>query len=63
MGKDNRLIITQVRGGAGKPVKQLLVLRALGLRRTGQSTEKPDNPAVRGMITKVSHLVKVEEKK
>ena len=62
MGKENKLIITQVRGGAGKQRRHLLVLRALGLRRTGQCTEKPDNPAVRGMIRKVSHLVKVEEK-
>jgi ribosomal protein L30 len=33
----------------------------MGLTRIGRVRELPDNPAVRGMITKVSHLVEVEE--
>lgn len=62
MANPKRLVITQTRGAAGKTERQKLTLRALGLRRAGQSTEKEDTPAVRGMIEKVSHLVKVEEK-
>lgn len=36
-------------------------LEALGLRKIRQSVIKLDNPAMRGMIFKVKHLVKVEE--
>ena len=36
-------------------------LRALGLRRVGQSVERPDSAAVRGMISRVAHLVVVED--
>jgi large subunit ribosomal protein L30 len=41
--------------------RQKETLRALGLRRMHQTVEKPDNPAIRGMIHKVDFLVKVEE--
>lgn len=63
MAQDKKLVIKQVRGSAGKPRTQRRILAALGLRRNGQTTEKPDNPAVRGMIAKVSHLVQVVEEK
>jgi large subunit ribosomal protein L30 len=33
----------------------------LGLRRIRQTVSHPDNPSVRGMIFKISHLIKVEE--
>jgi large subunit ribosomal protein L30 len=36
-------------------------VEALGLRRLQQSVLKPDNPAIRGMVRKISHLVTVEE--
>jgi len=41
--------------------KHKLTLKALGLRRIGQSRILPDNNAVRGMIDKVSYMVEVEE--
>lgn len=56
-----KLIVTLKRGLAGKTARQIAVIRALGLGKTGSSTEKPDNPAVRGMIAKVAHLVDVKE--
>jgi large subunit ribosomal protein L30 len=37
-------------------------LRALGLKGYQRSAEQPDNPAIRGMISKVRHLVTVEER-
>ena len=37
-------------------------LRALGLRKLNQTVEKIDTPSIRGMINKISHLLKVEEK-
>lgn len=56
-----KLIITLRRGLAGKRRDQVATVRSLGLRKRGQSTEKPDNPSVRGMIEKVRHLVDVRE--
>ncbi|MCX7995540.1 MAG: 50S ribosomal protein L30 [candidate division WOR-3 bacterium] len=44
-----------------KVKKHKLTLRALGLRKIGQSRILPDNPAVRGMIEKISYMVEVEE--
>ncbi len=54
------LRITQVRSDIGRLEGQRRTLRALGLRRIGQSVEQPDRPEIRGMIAKVSHLVRVE---
>ncbi len=45
----------------GLPEKQRKVLRALGLRKIGALVTKPDDPVFRGMIHKVSHLIKVTE--
>jgi large subunit ribosomal protein L30 len=56
------LRVTQVRSGIGLARDQRATLRALGISRMHQTVEQVDNPAVRGMIFKVKHLVKVEEK-
>ena len=56
-----QLRITQVRSGAGRVERQRATLRALGLRRHQQTVIQPDNPAIRGMIFKVQHLLKIEE--
>nr|HID59233.1 50S ribosomal protein L30 [Desulfobacterales bacterium] len=45
----------------GRPEKQRRVLRSLGLRRVNKTVFLEDNPMVRGMINKVSHLLEVEE--
>jgi len=55
------LRITQVKSAIGKPEDQKRTVRALGLKRLGHTVEQADSPAVRGMIFKVKHLVKVEE--
>ncbi|HAW60247.1 MAG TPA: 50S ribosomal protein L30 [Actinobacteria bacterium] len=57
----SKLRITQVRSIIGRPRSQRLTIRALGLRRMGQSVEHEDRPEIRGMVRKVSHLVRVEE--
>ena len=59
-GKGALIKVTLVRGWAGKAETQVRNLRALGLRRSGDSTELPDTPDVRGKIDRVSHLVTVE---
>ncbi|MCB9245733.1 MAG: 50S ribosomal protein L30 [Flavobacteriales bacterium] len=58
MGK---IKVTKVRSAINRPKSQKLTLEALGLRKMNQSNEFDDTPAVRGLIAKVSHLVKVEE--
>lgn len=56
-----RLVVTQVRSSIGTKPKTRRTLRALGLRRPGQSNDLPDRQEIRGMLSKVSHLVQVEE--
>lgn len=55
-----KLKITLVRSTIGRKKAQKLTVRALGLRRIGSSRIVPDNPAIRGMVAKVWHLVSVE---
>lgn len=58
---DKTLTVTQVRSGIGCPKDQKATVRALGLKRMHDTVVLPDNPAVRGMVFKVKHLVKVDE--
>lgn len=55
------LKITLVKSTIGYEKSQEETARALGLRKLNQTVEKPDNAAIRGMIGKISHLVRVEE--
>jgi len=55
------LKIRQVKSGIGYPLDQRETLRALGLRHHQDEVEKADHPSIRGMISKVAHLVVVEE--
>ena len=45
----------------GRPEKHRKVLRGLGFRRLNQVVERQDTPAVRGMVAKVCHLVRIVE--
>lgn len=56
-----KIRVTLVRSPIGYPEPQKRTVRALGLRRMHQTIEHTDTPAIRGMITKVVHLVQVEE--
>jgi large subunit ribosomal protein L30 len=57
----SRLRITWIKSAIGYSLRQKKTIRALGLRRLGDAVEQPDSPAIRGMLDKVSHLVRVEE--
>ena len=59
--KTKRLRITLVKSSIGYSRRQKGTVRALGLRRLHQSVVQDDNSVIRGMVTKVSHLVEVEE--
>ena len=56
-----KLKITQVRSTIGRKVGQGRTIRALGIRRLHHTVVHEDTPQIRGMIQKVSHLVRVEE--
>lgn len=56
-----RIKVTQVRSAIGSPADQKATVKALGLKRLHHTVEKDDTPAVRGMLFKVRHLIKVEE--
>jgi large subunit ribosomal protein L30 len=53
--------ITLVKSHIGKPAKHKAVLQGLGLTRLNKTVTLKDTPETRGMINKVSHMLKVEE--
>ncbi|HEX8053920.1 MAG TPA: 50S ribosomal protein L30 [Thermoleophilaceae bacterium] len=55
------LKLTQVKSANGTNPKQKGALRSLGLGRIGKTTERPDDPTVRGAVQSVRHLLRVEE--
>jgi large subunit ribosomal protein L30 len=56
-----RLRITLIRSTIGSLPKHRQTVRCLGLRKMNQSVEQDDNPAIRGMIRSVGHMVRLEE--
>ncbi len=54
--------VTQIKSKNGANHAQRETLRSLGLRKIGHTVEKPDSPALRGMLHAVRHLIVVEEK-
>jgi len=57
---DKKLLITQLGSPIGREGYQLATLKGLGLNRRHRSRVIEDTPAVRGMIERVRHLVRVE---
>ncbi len=60
-GTERTLKVTLVRSTIGRPVDQDTTAKSLKLRKLNQTVELPDTPEVRGMISKIQHLVRVEE--
>jgi large subunit ribosomal protein L30 len=60
MAEALKVTVRLVRSMIGRPEKQRLVLRGMGLTKLQKSVQLPDTPQVRGMIDKVKHLVRVE---
>jgi len=54
--------ITQFKSKNGSDERQLDTLRSLGLRRIGHTVDIEDTPQARGMLHRVRHLVRIEEK-
>ncbi len=61
MSQKRTLKVTQTRSIHGRPKKHQACVRGLGLRRIHHTVEVPDTPENRGMINKVSHMVRCEE--
>ena len=55
-----KLKVTQVKSGIGRSSSQNKTLEGLGLRGPRKSVVLQDTPAIRGMIRKVAHMVKIE---
>ncbi len=55
------LRITYVKSAIGYNIRQKRTIRALGLRRLGDSVKQEDSQPIRGMIDRVQHLVTIEE--
>jgi large subunit ribosomal protein L30 len=56
-----KITITLIKSMIGRPEKHRKVLRGMGLNKLNKSVQLNDTPSIRGMIAKVSHLVKAEE--
>ncbi len=62
MQKETKVIkIQYFKSGIGYHKKQKRTVEALGFKRLGQILEKQDTPQIRGMVKKISHLVKILE--
>lgn len=53
--------VTLKRSLIGRPKEQVATVKALGLKKIGDSIEVIDHPAQRGMVEKVKHLLEVAE--
>ncbi len=58
-GSGTMIQLKWVRSAICAPVQQKLVVKGLGFTRLNQIIERPDNPAIRGMVAKVPHLVEI----
>ena len=63
MSTDKTITVEQTRSPIGRPGSQRETLKGLGLNRIGRRSSVTDTPAIRGMIAKVAHLVRVVEGK
>ncbi|MEG1448330.1 MAG: 50S ribosomal protein L30 [Oscillospiraceae bacterium] len=55
------LKIKLIKGFAGRKDDQIATAQSLGLYRIGQEVIQPNNPATKGKISKISHLIEVTE--
>lgn len=58
---NKQITVTLIKSTIGRLPKHKACVKGLGLRRIGHTVTLADNPCIRGMVTKVSYLLKVEE--
>ena len=62
MAKSEKMLkITLVKSTIGAVPKHVATVKSMGFKKLNSSVELPDNPATRGQIQQIKHLVKVEE--
>ena len=59
MSNKKRIVVTQKKSPIGRQSYQKKTLIGLGLNKIGRTKELEDTPSIRGMISKVKHLVQV----
>jgi large subunit ribosomal protein L30 len=60
-GSAARVTLEQTKSPIGRPAEQRATLKGLGLNKIGRRSSLEDTPAVRGMIAKVAHLLRIVE--
>ena len=62
MAKETKKVKIQwYRSAIAAPEKHQVIVRSLGLTRLNQVVERPDTPAIRGMVAKIPHLLRIVE--
>jgi large subunit ribosomal protein L30 len=62
MAKQTKKVKIQwYRSAIAAPEKHKVIVRSLGLTRLNQVVERPDTPAIRGMVAKIPHLLRIVE--
>jgi large subunit ribosomal protein L30 len=62
MAKETKKVKIQwYRSAIAAPEKHKVIVRSLGLTKLNQVVERPDTPAIRGMVAKIPHLVRIVE--
>ena len=59
--EEKRILVKLIKSEISQPETQRRTLRGMGLTRIGRTVRLKDTPAIRGMVRKVAHLVKVVE--
>jgi large subunit ribosomal protein L30 len=59
--KTKKVKIQWYRSAIAAPEKHKVIVRSLGLTRLNQVVERPDTPAIRGMVAKIPHLLRIVE--
>jgi len=57
------IVVQQVASAARRPAIQTAILKGLGLNKLRRTRELEDTPSVRGMVNKISHLVRIVEER
>jgi large subunit ribosomal protein L30 len=63
MASKKTIVIEQYASPARRPEDQLATLKGLGLNKLNRRREVEDTPSVRGMVSKVSHMVRIVDQK
>jgi large subunit ribosomal protein L30 len=57
------IVVKQVKSAARRPAIQTATLKGLGLNKMNRTRELEDTPSIRGMVSKISHLVEIIEER